>query len=76
LGTQQLHHLIQAGDRPQPSHLKGNILETRKREVWIVTANEQTKIEMEAEALKSGCEIEERLITALLERASAFWNKS
>jgi len=54
----------------------GNILETRKREVWIVTANEQTKIEMEAEALKSGCEIEERLITALLERASAFWNKS
>ena len=23
LGAQQLHHLIQAGDRPQPSHLKG-----------------------------------------------------
>lgn len=40
----------------------GNLLKTRKREVWIVTRDSQEKIMMEDSELHSGKEIEEKIV--------------
>ena len=45
----------------------GNILETRKREVILVTREGSEKIVMEEEELTAGLEIEEKIVEKLIE---------
>jgi len=44
----------------------GNILQTRKKEVWIVEKDCVTKIELTNEELNSGVEIEDRIVKHIL----------
>jgi len=45
----------------------GNILQTRKKEVWIVTTDSNTKIEMTDQELDSGLQIEEKIISEIVQ---------
>lgn len=51
----------------------GNILETRKREVWIVSEEGQNKIEMSPEELANCDEIEKKIVGEVLTNAAKFW---
>ena len=46
----------------------GNLLKTRKREVWLVTRDSQDKIEMTEAEMEAGKEIEQKIV----ERIRAF----
>jgi hypothetical protein len=49
----------------------GNLLKTRKREVWILTRESEEKVEMEETELHTGMEIEEKIV----ERVKNFHTK-
>ncbi len=40
----------------------GNLLKTRKREVWILTRESEEKVEMEETELHTGLEIEQKIV--------------
>jgi len=44
----------------------GNILQTRKKEVWIVSKNANTKIDLTKDELESGVQIEDRIIKHIM----------
>jgi len=51
----------------------GNILATRKREVWIVSDEVQSKITMDPDELARGEEIEKKIVGEVLSDAAKFW---
>ena len=50
----------------------GNILETRKSEVMIVTSNEVMPIKLDQNEQKNGLEIERKIIEDLVQRHTSF----
>ncbi|XP_023339772.1 phosphopantothenate--cysteine ligase [Eurytemora carolleeae] len=59
----------QALEKYKHNLVVGNILESRKREVWIITGTHEEKIHMSEEEINSGSEIEEKIV-AMIEKIS------
>ena len=53
-----------------------NILETRKREVVMVTPESEETVKMEEEELKRGDEIEAKIVAEVIKRHRAFRHES
>jgi len=68
-----IHKAQQALKKYKHNIVIGNILQTRKREVWLVTETQQEKLEMSTEELDNGSEIEEKIVKRILALANLTW---
>jgi hypothetical protein len=54
----------------------GNLLKTRKREVWILTRESEEKVEMAETELHAGMEIEQKIVARVKNFHTKFQEKA